>query len=313
MFISANLNQLHSTKLLGLDDYFNEMIKLYETKKFPKVLLLNGKKGIGKFTLVMHFINYIFSKNEKNSYDIEKKSININSPFYNLLSKNTAQDVIFIQTQENKNIKIENIRSLKATLSNSSLSNKPRFIIIDEVEFLNTNSANALLKTLESPSENNFFILINNQQADLIETISSRCLKTNIFLKQNFKNDIINYLIEEKNIENLTDLDKNLSPGLFLRFNEIYSKYKINKNDNIFIKLNILINGYKKEKEKSLINLAYFLIDHTFLNKIQNNKKEIEFLLDTKSSITKIISDFVQFNLNVNSVLNSIKIKLNNV
>ena len=313
MFISANLNQLYSTKLLGLDDYFNEMLKLYETKKFPKVLLLNGKKGIGKFTLVMHFINYIFSKNEKNSYDIEKKSININSPFYNLLSKNTAQDVIFIQTQENKNIKIENIRSLKATLSNSSLSNKPRFIIIDEVEFLNTNSANALLKTLESPSENNFFILINNQQADLIETISSRCLKTNIFLKQNFKNDIINYLIEEKNIENLTDLDKNLSPGLFLRFNEIYSKYKINKNDNIFIKLNILINGYKKEKEKSLINLAYFLIDHTFLNKIQNNKKEIEFLLDTKSSITKIISDFVQFNLNVNSVLNSIKIKLNNV
>jgi DNA polymerase-3 subunit delta' len=313
MFISANLNQLYSTKLLGLDDYFNEMLKLYETKKFPKVLLLNGKKGIGKFTLVMHFINYIFSKNEKNSYDIEKKSININSPFYNLLSKNTAQDVIFIQTQENKNIKIENIRSLKATLSNSSLSNKPRFIIIDEVEFLNTNSANALLKTLESPSENNFFILINNQQADLIETISSRCLKTNIFLKQNFKNDIINYLIEEKNIENLTDLDKNLSPGLFLRFNEIYLKYKINKNDNIFIKLNILINGYKKEKEKSLINLAYFLIDHTFLNKIQNNKKEIEFLLDTKSSITKIISDFVQFNLNVNSVLNSIKIKLNNV
>ena len=313
MFISANLNQLYSTKLLGLDDYFNEMLKLYETKKFPKVLLLNGKKGIGKFTLVMHFINYIFSKNEKNSYDIEKKSININSPFYNLLSKNTAQDVIFIQTQENKNIKIENIRSLKATLSNSSLSNKPRFIIIDEVEFLNTNSANALLKTLESPSENNFFILINNQQADLIETISSRCLKNNIFLKQNFKNDIINYLIEEKNIENLTDLDKNLSPGLFLRFNEIYLKYKINKNDNIFIKLNILINGYKKEKEKSLINLAYFLIDHTFLNKIQNNKKEIEFLLDTKSSITKIISDFVQFNLNVNSVLNSIKIKLNNV
>ena len=72
MFISANLNQLYSTKLLGLDDYFNEMLKLYETKKFPKVLLLNGKKGIGKFTLVMHFINYIFSKNEKNSYDIEK-------------------------------------------------------------------------------------------------------------------------------------------------------------------------------------------------------------------------------------------------
>ena len=32
-----NLKQLYSLKLLGLDFYFNEMIKLYESKKFPKV------------------------------------------------------------------------------------------------------------------------------------------------------------------------------------------------------------------------------------------------------------------------------------
>ena len=40
---------------------------------------------------------------------------------------------------------------------------------------------------------------------------------------------------------------------------------------------------------------------------------KIEFLLDAKSSINKTIKDFVQFNLNTNTVLNSIKIKLNNV
>ena len=45
----ANLNQLYSKKLVGLDSYFNEMIKLYEAKKFPHVLLLSGKKGLGKF------------------------------------------------------------------------------------------------------------------------------------------------------------------------------------------------------------------------------------------------------------------------
>ena len=64
MLAINNLNNLYSTKLVGLDTYFNEMIKLYENGKFPKVLLLNGKKGIGKFTLTMHFINYIYSKNE---------------------------------------------------------------------------------------------------------------------------------------------------------------------------------------------------------------------------------------------------------
>ena len=313
MTISTNLNNSYSTKLVGLDSSFNEMIKLYEANKFPRVLLLNGKKGIGKFTLIMHFVNYIYSKNETTAYNVKDKIININSFFYNLLSKKTTPDVIFIQAEENKNIKIEDIRSLKSTLAKTSLSSKPRFTIIDEVEFLNINSVNALLKTLEEPSENNFFILTNNQQADLIETISSRCVKSNIFLNASQINEVIHYLMKDRKVENLINSDNNLTPGQFLKFNEIYFKYKISENDNIFIKLNILINGYKKEKDKSLISLAYFLIDYSFINKIKNNENDLDFLLNTKSSIVKIIHDFVQFNLNINSVLNLIRSKLNDV
>ena len=313
MTISTNLNNSYSTKLVGLDSYFSEMINLYEANRFPKVLLLNGKKGIGKFTLVMHFINYVYSKNETAEYNIKNKTINIDSIFYNLLLNNTTIDVILIKGEEYKNIKIEDIRSLKSTLANSSLSNNPRFTIIDEIEFLNTNSVNALLKTLEEPSGNNFFILINNQQADLIETISSRCLKKNIFLNSKQKNEIIDYFIKDKEIDNLINFKNDLSPGQFLKFNEIYLKYKISESDNIFIKLNILINGYKKDKNKSLISMAYFLIDYFFFNKIKNNENDIDFLLNTKSSIVRIIHDFVQFNLNINSVINLIRIKLSDV
>jgi DNA polymerase-3 subunit delta' len=308
-----NFKDSYSLKLVGMNTYFNEMIKLYDVKKFPKILLLNGKKGLGKFTLVMHFINYLFSKNEKTPYNTVEKIINVNSPFYNSLIKKTSQDIIFIQAEENKSIKIEDIRNLKSILSNSSLSSNPRFIVIDEVEFLNSNSVNALLKTLEEPSANNFFILINNQQTKLVETISSRCLQTNIFLRSSQRCEIINYLIEDREIQNLIDTNNNLSPGNFIKYNEIYLKYKINKNDNILTKLNILINAYKKDKDKSLINLAYFVIDNSFFFKIQNNINEIEFLLNTKSSIINTINDYVYFNLNINSVLNSIKIKLNNV
>ena len=313
MHTSTYNKRLYSTKLVGLDVYLDEMIKLYDAKKLPKVLLLNGKKGIGKFTLIMHLINYIFSKNEKVPYNTKEKILNINSFFYNSFLKKTLQDIILIQAEENKDIKINDIRALKSTLANSSLSDNPRFIIIDEVEFLNTNSVNALLKTLEEPSQNNFFILINNQQKKLLETISSRCLETNIFLDTNRRNEVINYLIDDRKIENLIDSSINLSPGLFLKFNEIYFKYKISKEDNMLIKLNTLINGYKKEKDKSLISLAYFIIDYSFFNKIQSNINEIEFLLNTKSSIIKTINDFVQFNLNINSVLNTIKIKLSHV
>jgi DNA polymerase-3 subunit delta' len=104
MTASLNTKRLYSLKLVGLDSYFNEMLKLYEIKRFPRVLLLSGKKGIGKFTLAMHFINCIFSKNEKIPYDIANKIINSDSIFYNLLLNKTTQSVTFIKAEANKNI-----------------------------------------------------------------------------------------------------------------------------------------------------------------------------------------------------------------
>ena len=42
----------------------------------------------------------------------------------------------------------------------SSFNHSSRFVIIDNLEFLNTNSVNALLKIIEEPNTNLFFILI---------------------------------------------------------------------------------------------------------------------------------------------------------
>ena len=307
------LNPLNSTKLIGMDHYFNEMINLYNSKKFPKVLLLSGKKGLGKFTLVIHFLNYIFTLKEKNPYKLESKTININSIFYNQLLNSTNQDVLLIKAEENKNIKIDDIRNLKSIISRSSLSDNPRFIIIDEVEFINENSANALLKTLEEPTTNNYFILINNKQAELLKTISSRCLITNIFLDKDKNHTIINYLLENNSLENLLEFSSNLTPGLFLRFNDIYLKLNLNDDENILIKISKLLNNYKKNKDKVSINLVLHLLDLYFLNLIKKNEKQLDSLVTTKSSIVKNINDFIYYNLNINSVLNSIEMKLKNV
>ena len=311
--IKLEQSQSHSKKLIALDNYLDEMIKLYEADSFPKVLLLNGKKGIGKFTLTLHFINYLYSKKEKTRYNFYEKLINVNSNFYNSLINQNCSDVVFLRAEEGKNIKIEDIRNLKSTLSKSSLSSNPRFTIIDEVEFLNVNSANALLKTLEEPTKNNYFILINNQQSDLIETISSRCLKNNIYLNFAQRKKIIDYLIQEKKIEFLINDNDNLSPCLLITFNELFRKYKIDVNENICLKLNKVLHGFKRDKDKALISMSFFLIDEFFFRLIKNNENKIDFLLNIKSFITNKINDFIIYNTNINSVLSSIELKLKNV
>jgi len=306
-------NPFNSIKLIALNEYFDEMVKMYESGFFPKVLLLSGNKGIGKFTLVFHFLNYVYSKKEITHYNTKEKLIDLKSNFYNSILNQTCSDVIFLEGEEGKNIKIDDIRNLKKVLSKTTLSSKPRFTIIDEVEFLNVNSVSALLKTLEEPTVNNFFILINNQQANLIETISSRCLVNNIFLNLDKKKAIINYYLQSKKIDFLiNDLDI-LSPGLLLKYSDLSNRYKINDNENILSKLNKLLYAYKKNKDKSLINMSIFFVEIFFYKTIGENRNNINFLLELKSIIIYKINDFITYNLNINSVLNSIELKLKNV
>ena len=307
-----NLVPFTSTKLIALDQNLDEMIKLYDSGAFPKVFLFSGKKGIGKFTLIFHFLNYVYSKKENTSYNLKEKVIDINSNFYKSILNQTCSDVIFFKAEEGKNIKIDDIRKLKSILSNSSLSKNPRFIIIDEVEFLNSNSANALLKTLEEPGNNNYFILVNNQQANLIDTVSSRCLKNNIYLNDKQRNKIVDYLVKNKNIDLLINYSS-LTPGLLLDYNELFNKHKIKDTDYILLTLKKLLPAFKKDKNKTIINMSVFLIDEFFYNLIKENKNKIDFLLKHKSSIVNKINEFIIYNLNINSVLNSIELNLKNV
>ena len=264
-------NPFKSIKLIALDQYFDEMVNLFELKILPKVLLLNGKKGIGKFTLIFHFLNYIYSKKEETNYNLKDKLINNDSSFYKSILNQTNNDVLFLQAEEGKNIKIDSIRNLKSTLSRSSLSDNPRFMIIDEVEFLNMNSANALLKTLEEPSSNNYFILI--------ETISSRCLKNNIYLNSENRKKLIDFFFKNKKIDLLIDDSDLLTPGMLLKYNHFSSRYKIDQGDNITLKLNKLLYGYKKDKNKALISMSFFLIEQFFYKLVVENKhKNFSFL-----------------------------------
>ena len=314
MLFPSTFDPLLNSKLLALDEQFDQLINLYENNKFPKVLLLNGKKGLGKFTLINHFLNYLFTKNEKEKkYNITKKEINTNSKFYSSLLNQTSQEILFLKAEENKNIKIEDVRNLKQIISNTSLIDQPRFIIIDEVEYLNGNSANALLKILEEPSLNNFFILINNQQSDLLKTISSRCLAENIFMPHNKKKDVIDYLINLNQIKNIIIEDKSLTPGTFIKFNYICEKYEITNEQSLENKLNLLLNLYKKDKDKAFISLIYYFIDIHFLKMIKDRSMKTDYLLKRKSMIFENLDNLTKYNLNISSVLNDINFKLQNV
>ncbi len=303
-------NPKNSLVLFGFDKKLHFLIKLYESKKLPKVLMISGKKGIGKFTLINHFLSYVY---DKNNYDLKKKSINEQSQFYKQHLNNIFPNIVHLSGDNFKSIKIDDIRNLKSTILKTVISDKERFIILDDIELFNINSLNALLKIIEEPSINNYFILINSKTKPLIETIYSRSLEIKILLKNEERIKSIESLIKKNNLEVFIDFNSSsLSPGNFLIFNKICEENQINFEENFEKNLNSLLNLYKKNKNINLINMILFLTDYYFHNLQEKKIDNIEKIIENKSFVIKNINRFITYNLNQNSLINAINNKLSN-
>tara|TARA_Y100000591_G_C21837345_1_gene703372 strand:+ start:693 stop:1625 length:933 start_codon:yes stop_codon:yes gene_type:complete len=290
------------TRLIGLDKYMIDLIRLFKINKLPNKILISGQKGIGKSTLAYHLINYILSKDEEFSYDFIKFEINSNNhSFKTVLNKSNINFFLIDIILENKSIDINQIRELKAKLNKSSLNNKPRFILIDNIEYLNTNSINSLLKVLEEPSENIYFILINNNKR-ILKTLLSRCVEYKISLSNNENLDIANKLFNDKlnNFISKDLLNYYISPG------NIYNLIKFSLNNKYNLKemnlkdlLKTIITNEHYKKDNSFKYLFYDLIEFYF--SIANYSMS-HFLNDKYNYFLKRISETKKFNLDEESL-----------
>ena len=138
-------------------------------KKFPHSWIFHGPKGIGKYEFTIEFI--------KNFNKI----------------KNSNNNIFEINNPDNPAL-LEDIRELisKVHLTNSSFADLKTFFLIHNVETMNLNCINALLKTIEEPPENTIIIIFSNNLRNIPKTILSRCLKlkfkismSNFFIKKN--------------------------------------------------------------------------------------------------------------------------------
>lgn len=82
---------------------------------------------------------------------------------------------LFIISELARDIKVDEVRKIADFLHQTSFNGKGKFIIINSINRLNLNSANALLKLVEEPNSDSFFILIASQLGQLLPTIKSRC------------------------------------------------------------------------------------------------------------------------------------------
>ena len=309
------LKPSENTKLYGMNNFFNEIIALHNEKKMPNKILLSGKKGIGKSTLAYHIINCILSKNEDFKYDLNEFIINKDNRSFKLLKNNSHPNFHLIDLlNEKKNIDVGQVREMITYTNKSSFNNMARFILIDNIENLNKNSVNALLKIIEEPNQNVFFILINNNEKYIIPTLKSRCLTFKINFTFNQSMNISNQILNEDifDLINYDLINYYNTPG------EIIDLINFSKDKDLDLKsytlidiLNLLIDNGHYKKNKPLKKVLVNFIELFFLKKYRFS--------NTKSSLLKFyyifinkIYDTEKFNLDEESVFLEFKSKILN-
>ena len=266
-----NLNPLTQINLFEHKEVFNQLYKLSKNDTLPNKILLSGEKGIGKSTLAYHLINLVLSENEEHPYDFENNKINPDNKSYKLiLNKSNPNFYLIDVLEEKKNIDINQIRELIINLNKSSFNNKKRFVLIDNIELLNLNSINALLKILEEPNENINFILINNNKR-VLPTLKSGCLNFKVFLTKDQSIRIVNQLLNDdiNTFINNKLFDYYATPGKLFKLIKLSEEYHLDLvNFNLNTTLTTIIKDKIYKKDKAIIEIIYSFIELYFRSNI---------------------------------------------
>ena len=293
-----NLNPQNQLNLYGVEENLKTLISLYDKGNLPSKILLTGQKGVGKCTLAYHLINYILSKDEEFSYNINEFKIYSKNRSFKLITNGTNPNFQLLDVSiDKKQINIDQIRNLLLNIKKSSFNDKPRFILIDNIEYLNKNSVNALLKDLEEPNKNIYFILINNQRK-LISTLKSRCLNFNISLSNETSLKVINQIMDDDIFDHVNNelINYYFTPGNIYNLNKFAIENEINLKDmklKEFLKKIIKENYFKKNQ-----NFKYLFYD--YLELFLKNISSID-NMDYYSYFVKKIDNLKKYNLDEES------------
>ena len=171
--------------ILGHEAQINQLLEAFNSGKMPHAWMLTGPSGIGKAHLIHQLAANIIAYNDDQDAlfgDPSPLSLQpmLDNPDYRQVIQGAHPDFLYIApSDEDKNksgkIKTEQIRALLPFFNLKSASGGWRIAIIDTLDDVNVNGANAMLKILEEPPEKAILFLICSQKGQVLPTIRSRC------------------------------------------------------------------------------------------------------------------------------------------
>lgn len=157
------------TKIIGHEELRERLLSRLQSGKLHSALLLCGAEGIGKRLIAVELAKRVLCFNKESVYpcDVCQSCMSFQAGHH--------PDFFNVECSEKSEWNIEAIRDLLYSLSLTPFQGKARAVVFNDSEQLSLACHNVLLKTLEEPRKNSWFILTSSNASKLPITIRSRC------------------------------------------------------------------------------------------------------------------------------------------
>jgi DNA polymerase III subunit delta' len=162
------------------------LLNAYRSGRIPHAWLIGGAQGIGKATLAYRMARFVLTHRDPSMPTVQRAEtlwVDPNDSVARHITAGAHGGLLTLERTLNDKgvmrsvITVDETRETIGFFGSTAAVEGWRVCIVDTVDELNPNAANALLKILEEPPQQSLFLLVSHAPARVLATIQSRCRK----------------------------------------------------------------------------------------------------------------------------------------
>jgi DNA polymerase III subunit delta' len=182
----AAVHPRETTALFGHREAETALLNAYRSGRIPHAWLIGGPVGIGKATLAYRMARFVLAHRNPLAPKVQQAetlAVDPSDPVARHVAAGAHGGLLTLERTLNDKgvlrtmIVVDQTRETISFFGSTAAVEGWRVCIVDTVDELNPNAANALLKILEEPPRQSLFLLVSHAPARVLPTILSRCRK----------------------------------------------------------------------------------------------------------------------------------------
>jgi DNA polymerase III subunit delta' len=174
-----------TTVLHGQAEAERALLEAYRGRRFHHAWLIAGPAGIGKATLAYRMARFVLAHPDPRTPAVQRATslhVDTDHPVARRIAAQAHGDLLVLERTVNEktnklrqDIQVDDVRRTVTFFGSTAGEGGWRVAIVDAVDELNREGANALLKILEEPPRRAVLLLVSHSAARVLPTIRSRC------------------------------------------------------------------------------------------------------------------------------------------